>query len=46
MLKQIFEKITGAKILRNAMPRGAFMENDVNNLSKGPLHEVWDIGAH
>jgi FkbM family methyltransferase len=46
LLKDAFERITGARIYRNSMPRGTCLVHDIGKLAKGPLQEIWDVGAH
>jgi FkbM family methyltransferase len=46
MIKQFFEYITGAKVLRNSMPRGTLLHHDLFRLTHETIREVWDIGAH
>jgi FkbM family methyltransferase len=46
ILKNFLEKITGARIYRNSLPRGISMVEDIKKLSEKPIGCIWDVGAH
>lgn len=45
-LKNFIEKVIGAKIYRNSLPRGVSLVRDIKKLSTKPIKHIWDVGAH
>jgi hypothetical protein len=45
LLKDAFERITGARIYRNSMPRGTCLVHDIGKLARKPLREIWYLNA-
>jgi FkbM family methyltransferase len=46
LCKRVFEKITGATVFRDSLPRGVSLERDLRRIHPKNMHEIWDVGAH
>ena len=46
ILKNAFERVTGARIYRRSLPRGTCLFHDLGLLAREGPTEIWDVGAH